>query len=238
MRAYQPRPVASTTVGFATGATRKSYLDLYLPRTVVPYNHSVAAALVPSLCLVPGGSGETARRGRHILVTNLNVHGVLRIDPDVTISDYSKAMARVRLIFFYDRAHNGSATGVAPQKVLALAADGVIHVSSFRNYDEASQFVLLSDKIYNLAPTAGASEFPAAPGPKFAAGMPREFRINKKVSLPIDFDDDGASPGLSNIINGNIGCLVFQEDGTALGGWSAGNGIQIEFQSRIKFVSQ
>ncbi len=177
-----------------------------------------------SLNLIPANSGSNGRRGGHIRVLNLNMHGRLYAD-NGSLSSFQLEQARIRLRFivYYDKCNNGSSDRVTPALLLSglpMPPDvgSTVKVDSFRNIPEASDFKILHDKIITLEPQAGVGfQASGSSTVMYPVTRSRDFRISKKLNLDVDFDSDAAS-GITegNIRNGNFGFMVFT-DGTELG---------------------
>jgi len=169
-----------------------------------------------SLNLIPLNAGSSGRRGAHIRVLNLNIHGRFRGEGNATASagfDPDQTRIRLRFIVYYDTSNNSDPARVNPALLLAgdPGASGVAKVDSFRNMVQTKDFKILHDKIITLEPEQVAVR---SDGVILHTTRARDFRVSKKLNLDVDFTEpESGDPTLSNIPNGNFGVIAFTDGG-------------------------
>lgn len=222
----------------------KKYFDTYVELSGL--GTAVNDPAVASIVNIGTGSGNSRRLDNFIRVTNVNIHGTVHLSI-ATHTSQAAFSGRVRMIVYYDTRNNGAAVPCTHTDLLAKTSnvkkmDGTNGtamttpaVSSFRNYEEASRFKILADKIMEVKADVAAVDTPATPSWVTAGAYP--FRLNKKCNLEVNYSTaDGAAAAatcpLTEINAGNIGIAFFRESGT---GWIS-NACRAELYARVKFT--
>lgn len=183
-----------------------------------------------SLNLIPQNAGSSGRRGSHIRVLNLNMHGMFHCDTSAIASfDADIARVRLRFIVYYDTSNNSDPTRVDPEVILASNGTNAT-VDSFRNMVQAKDFKILYDKIITLEPQSITNKDTGGTSTAMYPSIRSHgFRISKKLNLDVDFTEpESGDPTLSNIPNGNFGILAFN-DGSNTGS------AKIDYCCRLKY---
>lgn len=188
----------------------KQYHDTPLTLAAVPL-FSGAACVMPSCVLIDATSGSGGRRGHHIRLLNVNFHGRLAIGGSFSpaADTGTTCSTRVRVIMVWD----SQCSGAAPAPLSAILGSPAIpaSVDAFRNYDNPGRFTVLHDKVYTMNSQGtcliGATGSAAVP---HWIGQDRNFRINKKVSLAVDYTAD-TTANTTTISKGNVMLYAFKD---------------------------
>lgn len=203
----------------ARSGPQKLYFDSYIesapgsPIALVAGGNGVAPVL-DSAVIISGPAGQSGRGGNTIRILNVNLHARLGLRSSTAVTTDGTATGnRVRVVVYYDTQTSQKSFGSSTlwQNLFhvrgGMPAEPDSGVNAFRNYEEASRYVILHDKVYTLqspgAVTVGANTYPML--------SQKTIRVNKKCSLDVDYSQSTAA-STSEIIRGNIGVMAFLEN--------------------------
>lgn len=156
--------------------------------TAVSTNLLAAGAIVPSLNIIPEGDGESARDGRKIRLTKLDIHGRVFYDASVSTDDGDVG----RIIVYEDKQTNKAAAAVTD---ILETAD----VNAFRNLANVKRFNILSDQqIAMNTPVAGADQR-------------MWYNFHKSLNIPVSYDNTAATGAITTQTSSNVGMLLISQ---------------------------
>ncbi len=174
--------------------------DLDVDDAVVATGGTIAE---DSLLTIPEGIGEEQRIGRKITVVSVHMNWNILLPDTATANECTDT---VRVIVYVDKQTNGAAPVVLD--LLELA-----DWQSFRNISNAQRFTFLLDQMVNVNCTAGSGR--GATDTLSYGNNNRTLRWNKKLELPIIYDDSAATGAITTICCNNIGILTISRAGFA-----------------------
>lgn len=169
------------------GAIEKKYLDIDITNA-----GDMSAGVIDSLNLIPAGTSDVTRVGHKVTLKNVNLHFTLTRDDAGTSAPNNLMM---RLILLIDKQANGALPAVTD--VLKTA-----DINSFRNLDQAERFVILKDKLYNVANTSSNGAHTNDCG--------RTVRMSKLLNTPVHFSS--TTGAITEIKSDNLCLLIISED--------------------------
>ncbi|AXH75673.1 MAG: coat protein [Cressdnaviricota sp.] len=180
-------------------------------------NLSAIAAVgqcLSSINLIPQDTSKNGRIGNKCTAVNINVHGVLILP--AAVSGVTLVGTRVRIILYVDKQCNG--VTAQPADLIKDSPTGGTFVNSFRNMDNVDRFIVLKDKTFTM------NYLTAGTATEAAASVLREYKFNKKCSIPLDYS--ATTGALTEIRSNNIGMMFISDTNN-----------QVSFQqiSRVKF---
>ena len=137
-----------------------------------------------SLNTIPQGDGPSARIGRQVIVTSIQLQ--YRLD----INKAEKNAVFLRTMIVLDKQCNGSAATPA----MLMTHNGIF---AFRNLDNADRFVVLYDKTQRYSPSVTDGGDTHYSGPSIKT-------VYRKCNIPITFDNTAATGALATIRSNNI----------------------------------
>lgn len=182
---------------FASSGSELKSFDGSKTSTTVSSSGSIFDA---SLNLIQQGAAENNRIGRKCVVRSIHLRGRVLIANGTSAAGTSD---KCRIMVYVDKQCNGATATVA--NLLDSA-----NVDSFRNLDNSGRFVVLYDKFFCLNVPAMAGD---NAGGVITAEANTQFSLNKKVSIPLEFD--ASSGAITDLTTNNIGVLCIAADGQA-----------------------
>ncbi len=168
----------------------------------------VAATLATqSLTIIPQGVGPSDRIGRNVLITSVEVHGVLTL-PSADASASTTDL--VRVLFVLDTQTNGSI--FAGTDLLSLD-----EFEGFPNLFNIDRFFILLDTSYRLQ-AGGATPTGAA----FAFSRDiKHVNLGLTCDIPMKYDNSVSTGAVSSVRSNNLYlCMVSQQNVTQFIGTS------------------
>lgn len=142
-----------------------------------------------TLCPLPLGDGPSARIGRQVTLTSVQLNYSLDIHHTETNVIY------LRVLLVIDKQCNGVGANW-----LDIMSETSVH--AYRNLDNVDRFVIIYDKIHRFSPSALSSA-----GSLRYSG-PSMQMVYKKLNLPIVYDNTAATGVLATIRSNNISMLA------------------------------
>ncbi len=187
-RMYVPR------IYRATG--EKKFLDTTKALTTTATAGTIFDA---SLNIIPEGNGESDRVGRKVTISNINIQGNFKIPSTATAVDTSDC---VRIIVYQDKQTNGAA---------AVVTD-ILETADFRSWNNLAnknRFVIHMDKKMAQAAMAGSGR--GSTDTLSYGENQRWWKMNKEVSIPIEYDSSATTGAITTQRSNNLGVLVISE---------------------------
>lgn len=166
-------------------------------------NVPVGGGMIPTMNVIPQGTGESERIGRKCIIRKirhryaLTVPGQIEAGPTFTASDI------VRVIFYVDKQCNGQDAVVGD--ILAPVPD----FQSFFNLQNSQRFAILHDRTYALNPTSGGAATPSL----FLNQFEVVGHFNVSCHIPLEFS--GTNGTITEIRSYNCGVLVISKNAVA-----------------------
>lgn len=168
---------------FQPSGVESKYVDSNLTVNTVPA--TTAAFGWGSINSIPVGDGPSARIGRQITVTSIQMQYTLDIHHTETNVIY------LRVMVCLDKQCNG----VAATATDVMAAN---HLFSYRNLDNSERFVVLHDKTLRYSP----SSLTAAGSLRYSG--PSIQYVFRKCNIPIVYDNTAATGAIATIRSNNL----------------------------------
>lgn len=163
------------------------------------------------------GDGESNRDGRKCTLTSVYVQGTIQMDAIEDANGLTNART-VRLALVLDKQTNKQ----------QLSAEDVFTDPGelpfgFRNLAFTQRFQVLWDKTYNMQATAASGT--AASGANDTAGMRRNFKIYKKLRIPVIHT--GTTNSVTSISDNSLHLVSWCD---------AGGACTLKYNSRVRFT--
>lgn len=162
------------------------FIDADLSVNAFPHNNAFGiASLVP----IPIGDGPSARIGRSVTVTSVQLMYTI----DLHHTETNVVYLRVMLVL--DKQCNGTpATWTMVQNALGMF--------SYRNLDNSDRFTVLYDKTHRNSPSAlVAAGYTRYQGPNLK-------QVYRKTNIPINYDNTAATGAIATIRSNNLVLLA------------------------------
>ncbi len=156
-----------------------------------------------SLLTIPEGNGQSERNGRKITVRSIHMRFDILLPTTAVATATSDG---VRVIVYLDRQTNGAAPVI-------LDLLNVADWQSFRNLGNAGRFTILMDKQFAMVCKAGSGR-----GTTDTLSYGDDERVlmwNKKVNIPVIYDDSANTGVITSMCCNNIGILTISKSGLA-----------------------
>ncbi len=197
------RPVAFRRKRVFLKGARKGEIkfhDLDVDDAVIATGGTIAE---DSLITIPEGLGESERIGRKLTVVSLHMNWDILLPFTASQTQTSDA---VRIIVYLDKQTNGAQPAILD---LLEVADW----QSFRNISNSGRFQFLMDRMVSVNASAGSGR---GTTDTLAFGeQEKHFRWNKKVNIPIIYDDSVSTGAITSVCCNNIGILTISKGGFA-----------------------
>jgi len=168
---------------FQPSGTESKFVDMTLTLNGLP--NSTNGFGWATINQVPVGDGPSARIGRQIVLSSIQIQYALDIHHTET------NVINFRLMVVLDKQCNGAA---------ALATDvmNTNHILAYRNLDNSDRFVVLYDKTHRYTPSALAS----AGNLRYAG--PGIQSVYRKCNIPIVYDNTANTGVIATMRSNNI----------------------------------
>ncbi len=134
-----------------------------------------------NLNIIPQGNTESERIGRKVVLTRVDIKGVLTLPTTATATKTSDI---VRLLLVCDKQTNGGTfTGTNLWETDSF--------SSFNNLANSTRFKILKSKIFIFNASAGSGR--GSTDTLSYGDVVKPFKFNVKLNLPIEFDNSATS---------------------------------------------
>lgn len=154
---------------------------------------SATGVIVPQIFTLSEGDGQSQRHGRKVHMTSVQWHGVVSLPPSAVPANASDT---IRLLLVRDKQANGALPAVTDILVNAVW-------ESFRNLEFKSRFSIIFDKRISMFGAISGDGSSSITGP-----AEKNFRLFKKLNIPIEYSDLNASGGIGTINSNNIVMLL------------------------------
>jgi len=159
-----------------------------------------------SLVNIEQGNKENDRIGRKCTIESMHFRFTIAV-PFLDAQATPPAGEAVRFIIYQDKQTNGATAAVTD-----ILENGEFH--SFRNLANSQRFIIHMDKVVTFNYTSLASD---GAGVVSACGINKNFQINKKCNIPLEFN--GITGAITELRSNNIGILVLSRAGApSIGG--------------------
>jgi len=158
-------------------------------------------AVYTTLNTIAQGAGENERIGRKCTIHSIHWRYNIKL-PESTGGSTPANSDTVRVILFCDKQANG--TGAVTSDILASN-----NYHAFRKLANTKRFVILYDKQHTTNITALSVN---TAGTAYSnTEVIREFVVNKKVNIPLEFDN--TTGVLTGVMSNNLGLLTISKSG-------------------------
>lgn len=220
---------SSTTPRYSSRSmidSEKRFLDTSGANLVV----NDVGTVIPSLNLLPQGSGQGQRTGSKAQVVNLNVNFMFRLVPPQVQTTVGSGLV-IRVLVGVDTECRG--VPVQPTEILLDYNPQILQPLGFRNYIIASRFRILKDKMFTLNCAASGSN-------GTSAGIPfdcyKTLKISKKTNVICEFTNGTGATAIADCAGNNFFIIAFAQSAT---GNTPPNPItlcEMSYVARIKYL--
>lgn len=181
--------------------------------------------IVPTLVGIAEGTNASARLGRKATALSWHLRGRMRNEDDQDVA--------FRFIVYLDKQPCGAAATPADILHIWPQADHV-EITGMRELNNTGRFVILADKTKVVKAIPPTAVFNSSTGSVVSQDYKNEvvFKMDGKTKTTVHYG--GTTADIANIRTNNIGVLIVQDNGKALGesqdSWLSG------FCARTRFV--
>jgi len=185
---------------FGASGNELKFFDANVTDGAISSSGNILAA--GSINNIAQGTTESTRIGRACTLESFHLRYTMKV-PYINDAALPSNGDSVRMIVYKDKQCNGATAAVTD-----ILESGDIH--SFRNLANSSRFQVLHDKITLLNYNNITSE---AAGTVTCHAYSKELTLNKKVNIPLEFND--VTGAITEIRSNNVGILLISENGLA-----------------------